>query len=199
MRTVWMAGLLWTLGCGGGAQPAESPASSSTDLAALRAQLGTAAAQLPEIAAGDDTIDVPPSVFGTTTDVVGQFLFVAVRDPSGRIHGLYRVSEAADGSTFHYSGRLTCIGIYDFNGRTGNRAKVGGSIDATDDPSIAVGSFIWWQAIDNRGLDRPDQSTFPGFGDAAANEAFCEASTPPRFGPFDVVQGHIFVGPGDDD
>jgi len=198
MRQAWMAGLLWMLGCGGGAQPAAPTASSSSELLALRAQLGAGAVRL-EIAAGDDKIDVPPSVFGTTTDVVGRFLFVAVREPSGRVHGLYRVSEAADGATFHYSGQLTCVGIYDFNGGTGNRAKVGGRIDATDDTSVAVGSFIWWQAIDNRGLHRPDQSTFPGFGDEAANEAFCQASTPPRFGPFDVVDGHIVVGPAEDD
>src|SRR5262249_47724963 len=103
MRQAWMAGLLWMLGCGGAAQPRAPAASSSSELLALRAQLG-AGAQRPEIAAGDDSIDVPPSVFGTTTDVVGRFLFVAVREPSGRVHGLYRVSEAADGSTFHYSG-----------------------------------------------------------------------------------------------
>jgi hypothetical protein len=196
MRKAWMAGLLGMLGCGG-AQPGAQPGSSSSELSALRAQLGAGTAG-PEIAAGDDTIDVPPSVFGTTTDVVGQFLFVAVREPSGPVHGLYRVSESADGSTFHYSGRLTCVGIYDFNGGTGNRAKVGGRIDATDDSSVAVGSFIWWQAIDDRGLGRPDQSTFPGFGDEAANDAFCQASTPPRFGPFDVVRGHILVGPAGD-
>ena len=151
------------------------------------------------IAAGDDEIDVPPSVFGTTTDVVGRFLFVAVRDASGGVRGLYRVSESADGSTFHYSGHLTCAGIYDFNGLTGNRAKVGGVIDATDDSTVAVGSFIWWQAIDDRKLHRADQSTFPGFGDEVANEAFCGSSTPPRFGPFDVVKGNIVVNPSVDD
>jgi hypothetical protein len=186
------------LGCGGGAQPAAPSASSSSELSTLRAQLGTGAGR-PEVAAGDDTIVVPASVFGTTTDIVARFLFVAVRGVSGRVHGLYRVTEAADGSTFHYSGRLTCVGTYDFNGRTGNRAKVGGRIDATDDSSIAVGSFIWWQAIDNRGLHRPDQSTLAGFGDEAANEAFCASSNPPRFGPFDVVRGNILVGPGEDD
>jgi hypothetical protein len=34
-----------------------------------------------------------------------------------------------------------------------------------------------------------------GFGDEAANEAFCQSSNPPRFGPFDVMRGNIVVSP----
>ena len=195
--TTWMASLLCMLGCG--AQPeVAGTTTDSAELSSMALQLDADSAH-GLIAAGDDEIDVPPSVFGTTTDVVGRFLFVAVRDGSGGVRGLYRVSESLEGSTFHYSGRLTCAGIYDFNGLTGNRAKVGGVIDATDDSSVATGSFIWWQAIDDRRLDRPDQSTFPGFGDQAANEAFCNSSTPPKFGPFDVARGDILVGPGEND
>ena len=195
--TTWMASLLCMLGCG--AQPeVAGTTTDSAELSSMALQLDADSAH-GLIAAGDDEIDVPPSVFGTTTDVVGRFLFVAVRDGSGGVRGLYRVSESLEGSTFHYSGRLTCAGVYDFNGLTGNRAKVGGVIDATDDSSVATGSFIWWQAIDDRRLDRPDQSTFPGFGDQAANEAFCNSSTPPKFGPFDVARGDILVGPGEND
>ena len=195
--TTWMASLLCMLGCG--AQPeVAGTTTDSAELSSMALQLDADSAH-GLIAAGDDEIDVPPSVFGTTTDVVGRFLFVAVRDGSGGVRGLYRVSESLEGSTFHYSGRLTCAGIYDFNGLTGNRAKVGGVIDATDDSSVATGSFIWWQAIDGRKLHGPDQSTFPGFGDEAANEAFCGSSTPPRFGPFDVARGDILVGPGEND
>jgi len=194
----WMAGLWCVLGCGCGQHEVAATATSTAELSGIAAQLGIASTH-GLVAAGDDEIVVPPSVFGTTTDVVGKFLFVAVLDRSGQVHGLYRASEALEGSTFHYSGRLTCAGVYDFNGLTGNRAKVGGVIDATDDTSVTVGSFIWWQAIDNRKLPRPDQSTFPGFGDQAANEAFCDSSNPPRFGPFDVVRGNIVVGSGEDD
>jgi hypothetical protein len=196
MRKAWLAALVWTLGCGG-EQGAAPVATASSELSQLRAELG-AGSNHPVIAAGDDVVVVPASVFGTTTDIVAKFLFVAVRAAGGEVRGLYRVSEAYDGSTFHYSGHLTCAGFYDFNGLTGNRAKVGGRIDATDDSSVAVGSFIWWQAIDNRAIHRADQSTLAGFGDEAANEAFCQSSTPPRFGPFDVVRGDIVVGPGED-
>jgi hypothetical protein len=191
MRRTWLTALVLMVACGGGA----STASSTSELSQLRAELGAG----PVIALGEDMIVVPASVFDTTTDVVGRFLFLAIREPGGQVSGRYRVSEALEGSTFHYSGTLTCAGVYDFNGLTGNRAKVGGRVDSTDDASVGVGSFIWWQAIDNEKLDRPDQSTLPGFGDEAANEAFCQSSTPPRFGPFDVVRGNIVVGPGGND
>jgi hypothetical protein len=196
-KTTWTVGFLCLLCCGG-QPPVAGTTTGSAELASMAAQLGVASTH-GLIAAADDEILVPPSVFGTSTDVVGQFLFVALRVGTGEVRGLYRVSESLEGSTFHYSGHLTCAGLYDFNGITGNRAKVGGVIDATDDPSVAAGSFIWWQAIDNRTLHRPDQSTFPGFGDEAANEAFCNSSTPPKFGPFDVVRGNILVDPGEDD
>jgi len=196
---VLLGSLLAALGCGGEGATPDSTVASDPALAAMTAELrGEPHARL--VAVGHDQIVVPAAVFGTSTDIVAWFAFVAVRDRAGTVKGLYRVSEAAEGSTFHYSGRLNCAGVYDFNGLQGNRAKVGGRIDATDDASVAVGSFIWWQAIDNRLLGRPDQSTLPGFGDQAANEAFCAASNPPRFGPFDVVRGDIAVASeGEDD
>jgi len=198
MRRTWLTALVLMVACGGAEQDGVSNSSSTSELSKLRAELGPGP-ESPVIALGDDMIVVPASVFGTSTDIVGRFLFLAIREPTGQVRGRYRVSEALEGSTFHYSGPLTCAGVYDFNGLTGNRAKVGGRVDATDDASVGVGSFIWWQAIDNQGLHRPDQSTLAGFGDEAANEAFCQSSTPPRFGPFDVVQGNIVVGPGGDD
>ena len=197
MRHARLAILVSMVGCGG-EQGGASVAGTSSELSQLGAELGASASR-PVIAAGEDTIVVPASVFGTSTDIVARFLFLAVQERSGEVHGLYRVSEATDGSTFHYAGRLSCSGIYDFNGLTGNRVKVGGRIDATDDSSVTVGSFIWWQAIDNRRLHRPDQSTLAGFGDETANKAFCQSATPPRFGPFDVVRGNIFVGGAGDD
>ncbi len=193
-----LLGSLLALGCGGAVAPPEAVVASNPELSAMAAELRSEE-HARFVAAGHDRIVVPASVFGTSTDIVAWFSFVAVKGRSGAVRGLYRVTEAAEGSTFHYGGHLTCAGVYDFNGLTGNRAKVGGRIDATDDPGIAVGSFIWWQAIDNRTLGRPDQSTLAGFGDEAANEAFCGSSNPPRFGPFDVVRGDIGVGAGEDD
>ena len=118
------------------------------------------------------------------------------RTAQGNVRGAYRFSESVDGVTTHYAGALTCVEVYDFNGLTGNRAKIGGRVDSSDDPSIPVGTFIWWQAIDNSRLHRADQSTLTGFGDEAANDAFCASPNPPRFGPFDVIRGAITVLPG---
>jgi len=195
---VLLGSLLGALGCSAGATAPEALVASDPALSAMAAEL-RGEPHTRFVAAGHDQIIVPAAVFGTGTDIVAWFSFVAVRDRTGAVKGLYRASEALEGSTSHFSGRLTCAGVYDFNGLTGNRAKVGGRIDASDDPGIAVGSFIWWQAIDNRSPGRPDQSTLPGFGDEAANEAFCGAPTPPRFGPFDVVRGNIVVGSGEDE
>jgi hypothetical protein len=192
---VLLASLLAVLGCGGGTAATDA-VRADPSLSAMLTEL-RASPRSELVAAGHDQIVVPAAVFGTTTDIVAWFSFVAIRDNGGAVRGLYRVSEAADGTTSRFAGHLTCAGTYDFNGLQGNRAKVGGRIDSSDDPTIAVGSFIWWQAIDNHGLGRPDQSTLPGFGDDAANSAFCASSNPPRFGPFDVVRGNILVGPGE--
>ena len=41
----------------------------------------------------------------------------------------------------------------------------------------------------------PDQSSLVGFGNEAANEAFCNSPNLPRFGPWDV-QGNVQVRAG---
>src|SRR5689334_1803290 len=66
--TTWMPSLLCLLGCG--AQPeVAGTTTDSAELSSMAAQLGAGSTH-GLIAAGDDEIDVPPSVFGTTTDVV---------------------------------------------------------------------------------------------------------------------------------
>ena len=179
------------IGCGNPSTPEQT----LTDEAFVRQTSAAlqASGLFPGIfAAGLDVIEVSPDIFGTSTPVVGRYAF-AVASSHGRVLGQYRFSESVDGVTTHYSGKLTCVGLYDFNGLTSNRAKIGGQVDVSDDPDIPVGTFIWWQAIDNRLLHRADQSTLTGFGDEAANEAFCASANPPRFGPFDVERGDIFV------
>jgi hypothetical protein len=56
--------------------------------------------------------------------------------------------------------------------------------------------YGWFQVFDNgKGWDDPpDRSSLVGFGNEAANEAFCNSSNLPRFGPWDV-QGDIKVRP----
>lgn len=193
-RLAWLIPVFAALGCGG-TGPGATTTSTSTDDAQMVREMSAELqqARLRIVALGLDEISVPPEVFGTTTPVVGKYAFVVAKDSAGHVRGAYRFSESADGTTTHYSGALTCVEVYDFNGLTGNRAKIGGRVDASDDPSIPVGTFIWWQAIDNSRLHRADQSTLTGFGDEAANLAFCTSPNPPRFGPYDVIAGAITV------
>jgi len=193
-RLVWLIPLFSALGCG---DTGSTGATSGIDDARMIRE-ASAQLQLDKfriLALGLDEISVPPSVFGTQTDVVGKYAFIVAKDTQGNVRGTYRFSESVDGITTHYAGALTCVEVYDFNGLTGNRAKIGGRVDSSDDPSIPVGTFIWWQAIDNSRLERADQSTLTGFGDEAANNAFCASPNPPRFGPFDVIRGAITVLP----
>ena len=126
---------------------------------------------------------------------MGRLFYVAAKDAEGVTTGSYAFTLFIDGVTTHYSGELTCLGLYDFDGGTNNRAKLGGRIDTSDDPDAPAGLFIWWQQIDNSHSPGhpPDKSTFAGFGDEAANIAFCQSPNPPRFGPFDVDEGNILV------
>ena len=81
------------------------------------------------------------------------------------------------------------MNIYD-----GNRAKIGGVVEFSNDSTVPVGSFAWFQVFDNgEGAGAPpDRSSLVGFGDEAANEAFCNSPNLPRFGPWDI-EGNIQV------
>jgi hypothetical protein len=118
--------------------------------------------------------------------IQGQFHFDASKTSDGTVTGWYSIEEYVDGTTFHYQGTITCFGDYDFNGLSGNRAKLGGVLTASDDPTSPIGTYLWWQSIDNDHppAATPNQTTLAGGGDQAANEAFCASSNPPKYGPF---------------
>lgn len=130
---------------------------------------------------------VPPEVFGFE---VGNVLAVSGRKlPGGSVLGSFNYHQTFLGQTFKFVGSVTCLNVYD-----GNRAKVGGVVEVSNDPDVPVGAFLWWQNIDNgEGAGATDRSTLAGLGDEAANEAFCNDPAPPRFGPFDVQGGNIQV------
>ena len=90
--------------------------------------------------------------------------------------------------TVKFVGTVTCMNVY------GNRAKIGGVITKSTDPTISEGTFGWFQVFDNgEGAGAPpDQSSLMGFGDEGANERFCDSPNLPRFGPWDI-QGNIQV------
>jgi hypothetical protein len=129
-----------------------------------------------------------PNAFGV--EVVSQPLaFIANKYADGSVSGHFEYIQKAGGNTFKFGVEVTCMNVYG-----GNRAKIGGIVTQSSDPTIAVGRYGWFQVFDNgEGAgEPPDQSSLIGFGDEAANEAFCNSPNLPRFGPWDV-QGNVQV------
>ncbi|HZE88921.1 MAG TPA: hypothetical protein VE404_05195 [Verrucomicrobiae bacterium] len=161
------------------------------------------------IATGGYHFTVDPNfnggIFGTTTPIENRVTFNAKRDADGSVSGWYTYEQAADGAVYKFSGPVTCLSVYDtpvlqrtpeVPALTQNRAKWGGRIEASNDPT-SIGLYIWFQSIDNgEGANGwSDESTVSGFGNEAANEAFCAASRVPNpnFGPHPVGGGNIQV------
>ncbi len=147
--------------------------------------------------------DFNGGIFGG--EVGNRLTFEARRDVGGVVSGHFLYEQTFQGETFRFSGRVTCFRVYDtpvlesfedIPPMTQNRAKWGGVIETSTDPTIPVGTFGWFQSIDNgeSGNGPPDLSTLMGIGDEAANEAFCNSDHVPNplFGPH-VVQGSIQV------
>ncbi|HXV76740.1 MAG TPA: hypothetical protein VD788_10515 [Candidatus Polarisedimenticolaceae bacterium] len=129
-------------------------------------------------------------IFGI--EVTNRHLNVSARKHTdGSSSGIFVYDQVVEGESFRFVVSVTCFEVYD-----GNRAKVGGVVEMSNFPPLPAGVFAWFQAIDNgEGVDAlPDRSTLLGFGDEAANEAFCNSPDPPRFGPWDVI-GNLQVQP----
>lgn len=131
-----------------------------------------------------------PNAFGV--EVGNQPLaFNAKKYADGRVSGHFTYHQVVEGQSFNFGVDVTCLVIYD-----GNRAKLGGVIKTSNDPTLPPGGFAWFQVFDNgEGAGAaPDRSSLIGFGDEAANEAFCNSPNLPRFGPWDV-EGNAQVRP----
>jgi hypothetical protein len=129
-----------------------------------------------------------PNPFGV--EVGNQPLaFNAKKYADGTVKGQFEYHQVALGESFNFHVEVTCMNVYD-----GNRAKIGGVITVSNDPTLPPGGFAWFQVFDNGdgANDPPDQSSLIGFGNEAANEAFCSSPNLPRFGPWDV-QGNVQV------
>jgi hypothetical protein len=133
---------------------------------------------------------IPPDVFGI--EVGNQPLaFNARKYADGSVSGHFTYHQVGGGESFNFGVEVTCMNVYDVN-----RAKIGGVIRTSNDPDIPPGRFAWFQVFDNgEGASAPpDQSSLVGFGNEAANEAFCNSPNLPRFGPWEV-QGNVQVRP----
>jgi hypothetical protein len=109
--------------------------------------------------------------------------FNARRYADGSVSGRFEYHQVVEGEAFKFNVDVTCFEVYD-----GNRAKIGGRIAVSNDPTVPVGLFAWFQVFDNGegAAAPPDRSSLLGFGDEAANEAFCDSPNLPRLGPWDV-------------
>ena len=117
--------------------------------------------------------------------------FNARKYADGTVSGHFTYHQVVEGESFNFGVDVTCRNVYD-----GNRAKIGGIIKTSNDPTLPPGTFAWFQVFDNGegSQSPPDRSSLIGFGNEAANEAFCNSSALPRFGPWDV-QGQVQIRP----
>jgi hypothetical protein len=131
-----------------------------------------------------------PNQFGV--EVVNQPLsFVAQKYADGSAAGNFVYHQIVEGESFNIHLDVTCMNVYD-----GYRAKIGGVITYSNDPTLPPGGYAWFQVFDNgEGANAPpDRSSLIGFGNEAANEAFCNSPNLPRLGPWDV-DGNVQVRP----
>ncbi len=158
---------------------------------ALALPVATAAGSANTVASANGGIHwtIPlPNPFGV--EVRNQPLaFNARKYADGSVSGRFTYHQVVQGESFNFVVDVTCMNVYD-----GNRAKIGGVITVSNDPTLPPGTFAWFQVFDNgEGAAAPrDQSSLVGFGNEAANEAFCNSPNLPRFGPWDV-QGNVQV------
>ena len=155
---------------------------------AVAAQPGTSAA--PVISANGSAHWTIPLPNDFDVEVLNRTLsFNARKEADGSVSGRFEYHQVVEGEAFVFNVAVTCLNVYD-----GNRAKIGGVIEVSNDPTVPVGTFAWFQVFDNgEGADAPaDRSSLIGFGNEAANEAFCNSPNLPRFGPWDV-QGNVQV------
>jgi hypothetical protein len=167
--------------------------------------LGLSGSPVVESASGGYHFVTEAHFFGIPIE--NRLTFSAERHADGSLTGRYNYEQGALGERFIFRGSVTCFEIHDtpvlqdweeIPAMTANRAKWGGLIEYSNDPTLPAGGFIWFNSIDNgEGAGAPpDLSSISGFGDEAANEAFCASVAPPNptFGPHPII-GNIEVRP----
>ncbi len=142
-------------------------------------------------ASGNSQLEIE-NMFGLELIDVRVYAFQVKELADGTVQGSYVHRSLDDGVPFHVSGPLTCLNVQ------GNRAWVGGFIDASSDPGL-VGAEMWFQVQDNGEGTRgdPDWTTLIGasFEEGSAQE-YCDDAPEVNF-PFDIEHGNIQVRPRD--
>jgi hypothetical protein len=181
--------LLLVVGCDSNTVATDSPGAIAPEAAVTEVSSSTQVRKVGTISAhGGANFIVPEDVFGA--EVGNVLTFNARKDLDGAASGQFNYHQTFMGETFKFNGNVTCFNVYD-----GNRAKIGGLVELSNDATLPPGVFIWWSVIDNgQGAGAtPDESTIIGAGDEAANEAFCDSPAVPRFGPWEIAGGNFQV------
>ena len=142
--------------------------------AIVRLFLAASLLALPGAAAGSDQVTTVTGGgwFLYAGMIPMQFSFSAVRHVDGSVSGSFHHAYTADGLSYSYWGRLTCL-TYD---ATNRRAWIGGVLTkvTTDDPDVtqAPGDDAWFRILD--GGSSGDRSTPMGFvGSFPSSAAYC--------------------------
>ena len=157
--------------------------------AASAGQSNSSASPVVAAATGSAHWTIPlPNAFGV--EVWNRTLsFNARKTADGSVSGRFEYHQVVEGTAFVFNVAVTCLNVYD-----GSRAKLGGVIEVSNDPTLPPGTYAWFQTFDSgEGANAPpDRSSLIGFGTEAANEAFCNSPNLPRNGPWDVT-GNVQV------
>lgn len=142
----------------------------------------------PIVASASGGVSMTLEVFGF---IIPQVLgFEATKFANGEVRGHINYHQIFEGERLRFNATVTCMNVYD-----GNRVKYGGEILLSTDPTVPVGTFIWFHSIDNgEGAGAPpDLSTGSAFGTEAETEAFCNSPALPNPIFLAEVDGNIRV------
>ena len=101
--------------------------------------------------------------------------FNARKYADGSVSGRFEYHQVVEGEAFVFNVDVTCMNVYD-----GNRAKIGGVIEVSNDPTLPPG-VAWFQVFDNgEGANAPpDRSSLIGFGARPRTKRSATARTSP--------------------
>jgi hypothetical protein len=105
--------------------------------------------------------------------------FNARRYEDGSASGQFEYQQLAGGEVFKFNVDVTCMALYD-----GNRAKIGGVVKQSNDPTVLVGSFAWFVVFDNgEGANAPPDQSSSSAWRRGRQRASATAPDCLRFGP----------------
>src|SRR4051812_15782175 len=79
-----------------------------------------------------------PNVFGGVVEN-RTLSFTARKYDDGSVAGHFEYQQVFEGDAFKFNVDVTCLNVYD-----GNRAKIGGVVRVSSDPTLPPGVFAWF-------------------------------------------------------